>query len=165
MYFERAVSRALHEEHMATLILLGRLDKLVAQNGADEPPDCTAADVRMLLGDLKAAIRSEVKAHFAFEETSLFPLLRQAGADDMNGILHDEHEVLLPLGDEIADGADVAIRSGFTPQAWARFRTAAGRFVDGLREHVDKEEAGFVPMIEDLLSDAADEALIRAYKF
>ena len=142
-----------------------RLDLFLARNAAEPPPDCQASDTRMLLGDLKAAIESEIKTHFAFEEEALFPLLAEAGADDVNGILHEEHEILLPLGDEIVALADAASREGFTQAGWAKFRKVSRDFVDGLREHVDKEEMSLVPLVEDILSDDMDDDLIRDYKF
>ncbi len=165
MEYDRAVSRALHEEHMAVLTLLGRLDQLVTLNSDANAPDCTKSDTHMLLGDLKAAVRGEITAHFAFEEDALFPILEEAGAADVNGMLHDEHVVLLPLGNELADLAEAASSGGFSADGWARFRKASREFVDGLRDHVDKEEAGLVPMVEDILSDDQDSELIQAYKF
>lgn len=165
MNLNRAISRSLHEEHMATLDLLGRLERLLNEHPITTPPDAQQADTRMLLGTLKAAIRSEVTSHFAFEEDAIFPVLAEVGADDMNGILADEHKVLLPLGMNIADIAEAAGSDGFTAESWGKFTHASNDFIDNLRSHVDKEEMGMIPALEDNLTDEEDEALIKAYKF
>jgi len=165
MNLNRAISRSLHEEHMATLDLLGRLERLLNDHPIATPPDVQQAETRMLMGTLKAAIRSEVTSHFAFEEDAIFPVLAEVGADDMNDILADEHKVLLPLGMDIADMAEAAGRDGFTPENWAKFTHISNDFIDNLRSHVDKEEMGMIPALEDNLTDEEDDALIKAYKF
>ena len=132
MEYARATARAMHEDHMAALTLLDRVDQFVMEQSADTPPDGTSLKPAWFLSDLKAAVHSEITEHFAFEEKALFPILEEAGADDMTGILKDEHKVLLPLGRRLADLADAAARDGFTGQSWTEFRGAAGEFVDRL---------------------------------
>ena len=102
---------------------------------------------------------------FAFEEDELFPVMDDAGADDMTAILKGEHEVLLPLGAQLADLADQATKGGFSQNSWEEFRCVAGAFTDGLRGHVDKEEMGLVPALEDVLDERKDNDLIAGYRF
>ncbi len=165
MEYARATARAMHEDHMAALTLLDRVDQFVMEQPADAPPDGSQPATRMLLSDLKAAVHSEITEHFAFEEKALFPILEDAGADDMTGILKGEHTVLLPLGQRLADLAGTASGEGFTGESWTEFRTVAGEFVDGLRGHIDKEEMGLVPALEDILDEDQDMELIASYKF
>lgn len=165
MNFNHAICRALHEEHMATLDLLGRLEQHLNGHSITTPPDALQAETHRLLGTLKAAINSEVTSHFAFEEEAIFPRLAEAGADDMNAILADEHKVLLPLGKRIAEMAEAAGRDGFTIESWEAFTHASHEFIDGLRAHVDKEEMGMIPALDDILTEQDDDSLIQAYKF
>ncbi len=165
MEYARATARAMHEDHMAALTLLDRVDQFVMEQSAGIPPDGSQPATRMLLSDLKAAVHSEITEHFAFEEKTLFPILEEAGADDMTGILKGEHAVLLPLGLRLAELATVAGGSGFTGESWAEFRKSAGEFVDGLRGHIDKEEMGLVPALEEILDEDQDMELIGSYKF
>lgn len=165
MEFTRATARAMHEDHMAALALLGRVEQFLAQHAGETPPDSAQPDTRMLLGDLKAAVNSEITSHFAFEEDALFPIMTEAGADDMSRILKDDHAVLLPLGMRLAELAGAAGQAGFTADSWAEFRRASGEFIDGLRGHIDKEEMGLVPALEEVLDEDQDDELIRAYKF
>ena len=165
MEFARATARAMHEDHMAVLALLDRTEQLLQQQPADALPDGSGSDTRMLLSDLKAAVHSEITEHFAFEEKALFPILEDAGADDMTGILKDEHQVLLPMGMRLADMAGTAGAEGFTCESWTAFRTVAGEFIDGLRGHVDKEEMGLVPALEQILDEDQDMDLIASYRF
>ena len=165
MEYARATAHAMHDDHMTVLALLDRTEQLVQRHSEDTPPDGAQTETRMLLSDLKAAVHGEIAAHFAFEEDELFPILEDAGADDMTGILKGEHDVLLPLGRRLADLADVVGREGFTTDRWTEFRQLAGAFTTGLRSHVDKEEMGMVPALEDILDEDQDEDLIAGYKF
>ena len=165
MELTRATARAMHDDHMAALALLGRVEQFLARYTGDAPPDSDQPETRMLLGDFKAAVDSEITSHFAFEEDALFPITAEAGADDMNRILKQEHEVLLPLGTRLAEMAGAASQSGFTSESWTEFRRMSGEFIDGLRGHIDKEEMGLVPMLEDVLDENRDAELIQSYKF
>lgn len=165
MEYTRATARAMHEDHMAVLGLLERLDQLLVRHSGDTLPDCTQGDARLLLNDLKAAVHSEITSHFDFEEKSLFPIICEAGADDMADILKTEHSVLLPLGSQLADMAGTASLKGFTRESWMAFRQTAGAFVEGLSGHVDKEEMALVPALEEILDEQQDMELITSYRF
>ena len=165
MELTRATARAMHDDHMAALALLGRIEQFLAQHASDAPPDNANSETRMLLGDVKAAVNTEITSHFAFEEEALFPITAEAGAVDMNRILKQEHEVLLPLGLRLAEMAGAAGQEGFAAESWAEFRRMSGEFIDGLRGHIDKEEMGLVPLLEDILDEDQDAELIQSYKF
>ncbi len=165
MEFTHAISRIMHEEHMAVLALLDKLEHLLSANLGAEPPDATAGDVRQLLGTIKAEITTEIKLHFAFEEEHLFPMFEEAGAGDMNNILIQEHQLLMPLGLGLADMAGQAASDGFDADSWVQFRTSSGQFIDGLRAHVAKEEMGMVPLLDDLIDQDQDSNLVANYKF
>ncbi|MBL4758496.1 MAG: hemerythrin domain-containing protein [Rhizobiales bacterium] len=165
MEFTYAISRVMHEEHMAVLGLLEKIEQLLNSNLGTEAPEATTGDTRLLLGTMKAEINTEIKLHFAFEEEHLFPLFEEAGAGDMNSILINEHRVLMPLGLRLAEMAGQAGSDGFTDDSWAEFKMSAGQFIDGLRSHVAKEEMGMVPMLDDLIDEDKDAELMNIYKF
>lgn len=164
MEFERATARAMHDDHMAALTLLDGIERFV-QGAGGGVPDARLPATRQLLSDFKAAVHSEITGHFAFEEESLFPILAEAGAEDMCTILTRDHEVILPLGQRLAELAGEAGRNGFTPNSWGEFRRTAGDFIDGLRGHIGKEEMGLVPALEDVLEEDQDMELIAHYRF
>jgi len=165
MEFTHAISRIMHEEHMAVLALLDRVEQFLNANLGAEPPDATTGDARRLLGTMKAEINTEIKLHFAFEEEHLFPMFEEAGAGDMNAILIKEHQVLMPLGLSLARLAGNAASDGFDKETWAEFKTSSGQFIDGLKSHVAKEEMGMVPLLDDLIDQDKDSCLVATYKF
>jgi hemerythrin-like domain-containing protein len=165
MEFTRATARAMHDDHMAALALLGRVEQALAQSPGQTPPDSNQSEWRRLLGDFRAAVDDEITEHFAFEEEALFPIMNEAGAEDMSRLLMDQHKVLLPLGVRLSVIAAEAGRDGFSAATWAEFRASAGEFIDGLRGHIDMEEMGLVPTLEEVLEEDQDTQLIQAYKF
>ena len=91
MMYSNRVCERLHDEHMATLALLERLERFVANN---KPLEAIDAGARTLLVDLAMAFVNEIWRHFAFEEKypfdyrSTFDLgQRNSGltATDLNG--------------------------------------------------------------------------------
>ena len=165
MEFTHAISRIMHEEHMAVLALLDKIENLLTTNMGAEPPHATSGDTRQLLGTMKAEINTEIKLHFAFEEEHLFPMFEDAGAGDMNAILINEHRILMPLGLGLAELAGQATSEGFSDKTWSEFKTSSGQFIDGLRSHVAKEEMGMVPLLDDIIDEDRDGELVAVYKF
>ena len=76
-------ARVLHEEHMASQILLNRVEQAVRAHQPDRPPAVDDGPVNQLLGDLIAALEGEVRRHFAFEEEKIFPRLAEIGDGDI----------------------------------------------------------------------------------
>ena len=79
MEFERETTRLLHDEHMAALALLERLEGLLGRHGPRAAPDVGESLVNLLLGDLVATLETETVEHFRFEEETVFPRLAEAG--------------------------------------------------------------------------------------
>ena len=80
MMYSNRVCQKLHDEHMATLALLERLERLVASN---KPPEANDTSMRSLLIDLAVAFETEIWRHFAFEEKYLFDYFAQSGDTEM----------------------------------------------------------------------------------
>lgn len=163
MHLSRRLTRALHEDHRATLALLERVEALLAGSSASAPPDATATQNARLLGDVAATVEVEIRNHFAFEEGELFPRLAATGDGDIGELLAEEHAAILPVGVRVAELARAARSSGFAPADWREFRRLGGELVERLVTHVQKEEMGLLPVVEELLDDEADARLSDAY--
>ena len=142
------VATALHEEHLATLRLIARLETLLGHAA----PDASAA---ALLRDIRHAVAHEIGPHFRFEEEYLFPRLADAGATELVALLTEEHAQILPLAQSLADFA----AQGPAPDQWRDFAATGAAFATALAAHVEKEEAGMLPALDDLLDAEADSLL------
>ena len=153
------IARQLHDEHVAVISLMDKLQEFV---GKDQP-DTTDSQISNFLGDLKVVIEGEVTDHFKFEEDDLFPILNDEGDGDMSDLLSEEHDVILPLGLELAAAIEVVRSEGFTADSWQSFKQYGAEFSDRLRDHANKEEMGLVPLIDDLLEADVDANLATNY--
>ena len=142
------VATALHEEHLATLRLIARLEDFLGRP-APTAPD---ASVAALLRDIRHAVAREIGPHFRFEEEYLFPRLADAGATELVALLTEEHAQILPLAESLAD---LAAR-GPAPDRWRTFATTGAALATALAAHVEKEEAGMLPALDELLDAEAD---------
>jgi iron-sulfur cluster repair protein YtfE (RIC family) len=159
MNFQRHVSRSLHEDHVATIAILERLETLLGRHRATKPPDAAAPEVASLLKDLIRAIDAEIGTHFAFEEEFVFPRLAAAGDSEMGAVLIDEHKAILPLAKRLVEAAQRARAGGFSGALWAEFHGTGAELVERLVSHIQKEEMGLLPALDDLLDDEGDGAL------
>jgi len=157
------VARALHRDHLAAMALLNNLNGYILQNGEGKPPQSDDKQSRRLLGELDAAIKSEIHQHFAFEERDLFPLLQTAGEGGLGELLLEEHRTITPIGDQLASIAGQGARQGFSIDDWKVFRRLGLEFIERLASHIQKEEMGLVPLLDDLLDDDTDRELALKY--
>jgi hemerythrin-like domain-containing protein len=153
------VASLLHDEHMAVAALLKRLD--AALRGAAEGHGGSLDGA--LLTELAAAVEGEIAAHFAFEEMELFPRLDAAGAGTLGAMLAEEHAVIMPLGRRLAGLAREASADGLGGAALVEFVAKGAEFVERLGDHIDKEEAGLAPALEDAMAEAEDARLAAAH--
>jgi len=159
MDFRRHVCRTLHEDHVATLALLERLERLLGCHDPSHPPGAAEADTGRLLQEMTRALQGEVVVHFAFEEDSVFPLLAAAGEGEMGETLAAEHRVILALARRLLEVAGPALAGGFTADAWSEFHAAGAAFVEHLDAHVRKEEGGLLPALDEILDEESDGRL------
>ena len=138
----RQVSRRLHEEHQAPLVLWTRVEASLL--GAK--PDAA------LMRSAAASLADEIERHFAFEEAQLFPRLAAAGEGDIAGLLSEEHEAIRAAGRSfIAAVKDDPSQPGL--------KALGLELAERLVSHVQKEEMSMLPALDDLLDDEADDAL------
>ena len=146
MEFNRHISRRLHEEHDATLALWGKVERSLASG---------KTDLGLLYG-AAAALGHEVAHHFDFEETALFPRLAAAGEGDIGELLGEEHVAIRAAAKRFAE----LMRSD---PSHAHVRPLALELAERLVAHVQKEEMSLLPMLDDLLDEAADAELTLQY--
>jgi hemerythrin-like domain-containing protein len=162
MNFTNRISRTLHEEHLATVALMDRLEQLIARH-RHGPPDIGDRIVLQLLSDLSNAVEGEIQRHFAFEEEHLFPYLGAIGEAEIGAHLTDEHVAIQPIGLRIAVLAREAPVRGFDEASWDEFRRSGRELCERLRDHVQKEEMALLPLIEDSMDADTVTRLLQDY--
>ena len=160
----KQTSRLLHDEHMAALAVVERLDGVLKARRqglpANVPDDY---DLCRSLRELVGLVKTELPGHFEFEERELFPRLVAFGDGTMVDLLTEEHDVLTPAFDRLADDCAAILEGSYDPAGWDRFRVAAGEFIETLSSHIHKEEMGLVMAVETMLDDDTDQELALAY--
>ena len=155
------ILRTLHDEHFATLALLEKLEN--ALSGTQTAPSLDDSDFSRLLGDIEAVLHDEISHHYAFEEGHLFPLFAEFGDMGITQMLGDEHEIIRPLAADLSALAKIGRKDGFEDESWAEFREKALELVERETFHIQKEEMGFLPAIEEMIDEDQDRELTMAY--
>ena len=163
MEFQRQTNRRLYEEHLATLQLLGRVERVFSGRAGDYPPaagdGAWPAFARTFLG----AMELEVARHFEFEERELFPRLEEAGDGDLAALLNEDHVSIRAVAQPIAALLRQALAEGLQPQQWQSLKTLALEFSERLSSHAQKEDGALLPVLENLLDEDTDRELFGAY--
>jgi iron-sulfur cluster repair protein YtfE (RIC family) len=146
MEFNRHISRRLHEEHVATLALWGRLESALAAGRHDAA----------LLKSAAASLERELDRHFRFEEAELFPRLAEAGEADIGELLREEHETIRAAGMRFIKLVSNEITN---PEVKRLGLELAERLVS----HVQKEEMALLPALDDFIDEETDHELDSAY--
>jgi hemerythrin-like domain-containing protein len=156
--FSRQVSRTLDREHAVNLELLARVEQACAH-----APRGKDGQLRALVDSFAAHLEHEIGRHFGFEEQELFPRLQAAGSGDITALLLEEHEAIRGVAAELLPLAQ-AVKAGTLHEAgWAQLRRCALELVERLRAHIEKETLGLLPMVDDVLDEDEDQALVLAY--
>ncbi len=157
------ILRTLHEEHAATLGVLERFEKLLTTNNRQTPPDTTDPEIATILRDVAMVIGNDVSHHFAFEETHLFPKFEEFADPAITQMLRQEHELIRPMAARLATLIDEAKSGGFTPESWVEFHETGGEITEREIFHIQKEEMGFLPALDQMLDEDDDGPLQMAY--
>jgi hemerythrin-like domain-containing protein len=164
MYTPRlGILRSLHEEHVTALARLDRLAAVLAANGPGSPPDAGDAGIAKTLDDVAATLGDDITHHFAFEEAHLFPLFAERADPGIAEMLRQEHEIIRPLAERLVAIIAAAKPAGFTAESWAELHDVGGEVAEREVFHIQKEEMGFLPALDQMLDDAEDGPLQMAF--
>lgn len=157
------ITRRLHDEHEAVFNLLARVRRAFGGRGGAPMPDLAAPAWSTLLHDLQIALEFEIAGHFDLEERALFPLLVEAGAADLVGILNEEHEMIR----SVAAPVIVLLRkfrdAGLDAADWRSLGALGLELSERLDAHARKEEIAMLPELDRLLNDEQDRELLASY--
>lgn len=159
----RSISRVLHQDHLETIALLNRLENGLLRGRPGALPDVSNLEVAKLLRDIAASASAEVSGHFAFEENQLFPRLEAMGDASIGELLAEEHAILLPIAARLAELAGLAGQGGASAEDWAEFRRLGGEYVERMISHIQKEEMGLLPVLDDVIDEDEDMELTSLY--
>lgn len=157
------ILQTLHEEHMAVMALLERLETFLRKRKPDTAPAPGDAEANTLLADLASNLEGEIGSHYAFEEQYLFPSFMELADAGIPMMLHGEHDVIRPVAARLAEIARSAAGNGFSPESWKEFHALGREMVEREIFHVQKEEMGFLPALDQMLSPASSPELEKAY--
>ncbi|MBC8157838.1 MAG: hemerythrin domain-containing protein [Alphaproteobacteria bacterium] len=150
------ILQTLHEEHLTTLGLLDRFDRALKKIGPNGPPEEGDSDMALLLADVVANMKDEAECHFNFEEENLFPRFSKFGDPGIPNMLRAEHDAIRPLARSLVKLGSAAKAEGFTGESWREFHQIGRELIERETFHVQKEEMGFLPALDQMLS--ADDA-------
>ncbi len=157
----RQTSRMLHEEHQASLILLGRVERAFA---ATASADSSGDAERVRVADtLRRQLEGEVGRHFDFEERELFGRMDEAGAGDLATLLAEEHVTIRAVAAEVIPLARAAADGTLDAAGWSALRRTALELAERLAAHIDKEESALLAVIDGMLDAETDGQLALAY--
>ena len=163
MEFQRQTNRRLYEEHVATLQLLARVERVYTGRAGAYPPAAGDSAWPAFARALLTAIEVEVARHFEFEERDLFPLLEEAGDGDLAALLNEEHVTIRAVAQPLAGLLRQALASGLQAQQWQAMKTLALEFSERLGSHAQKEDGALLPLLDNLLDEDTDRELFGGY--
>ena len=163
MDFRRQTTKRLYEEHLATLQLLARAERVLSGRAGAYPPAEGDAEWPPFARALLAALEVEVARHFEFEERDLFPRLEDAGDGDLAELLSEEHATIRAVTGPLADLLRRTLADGLPPQQWQMLKMQGLELCERLGSHAQKEDGALLPVLENLLDEDEDRELFGAY--
>jgi hemerythrin-like domain-containing protein len=157
----KEVSRALDDEHRATLDLLGRAGQAFAR--APRPGTPEATEAARAAASLAQFIEEHIARHFGFEEQVLFPRLADAGEGDLADLLAEEHVTIRAVAGELLPLARGAAAGTLDDAGFAALKRGAPELAERLGAHIQKETMSLLPSLDDLLDDDTDREIAFAY--
>jgi hemerythrin-like domain-containing protein len=155
------VSRALDNEHRATLDLLGRAGQAFAR--APLPGTDEASEASRVAAALAQFIAEHIARHFDFEEQVLFPRLVEAGDGDLAELLAEEHVTIRAVAAELLPLARAAAAGTLDDAGYASLKRGAPELAERLGAHIQKETMSLLPSLDDLLDEESDREIAFAY--
>lgn len=115
------------------------------------------------LRDLDALVTGDLMAHFKFEEEHLFPLLADAGESEMGVLLAEEHTTALSVIDSLVALGRSARSGELDVEGWREMRRRGLEFVELMEGHIQKEDMGLLPALDNVIDEARDAELTMEY--
>ena len=157
----KQLSHTLDTEHRSSLALLGHVEaafaRLSRKGGARDP------DFIQLAAGFARLIEQDLARHFDFEERELFPRMAQAGEADIAQMLQEEHDTIRAVAAEILPLVHAAAAATLDDAGFDALKRGALEMVERQVAHIQKETMALLPLLDDLLDDAADRELAFAY--
>lgn len=145
--------------------MLARSRSFLHLHGLTTPPDWTLPEAKKLLADLNAAFSSELPRHFEVEEKDLFPLLADSGLEQLVDILLEDHRLIRDLITILKPLISKALKeSKLSELEWQTFFQQADALITELSAHAEKEDAGLVPELEEILDEKQAEEIYKRYR-
>ncbi len=157
------ILQALHEEHMAVLALLERMENFLTARSESAPPEDDEESLADLLEAVASSLEGEISHHYSFEEQELFPRFEMYSEPGIPMMLRDEHDMIRPVAKRLAELAREAKAGGFTAETWAEFHRSGLEMVEREVFHVQKEEMGFLPALDQMLPADSSPELEKIY--
>jgi hemerythrin-like domain-containing protein len=157
------ICKALHGDHMATVRMLEDLEGELSKIGRNNAPNELSPELTKLLKGLVSIMQTEISSHFSFEEENLFPRIEQMGDIPMLSILRSEHNTIRPLAEKLTEAVETALAGGVTSGNWAPIYDMGMELAEREVFHIQKEEMGFLPLLEEILTPEDDQILTAAF--
>ncbi|MEP7181639.1 MAG: hemerythrin domain-containing protein [Betaproteobacteria bacterium] len=157
MNYRSQTSRTLHDEHVATMALLDRVEHAFGRADGSDPGIPTLARA------LARHLDHELGRHFGFEEEQLFPRLTAAGEGDIASLLQEEHGTIRAVAEELLPLVRTAGERALDAAEWDTLRRGMPELVERLVAHIQKETMALLPMLDDVLDEDTDRELSFAY--
>lgn len=155
--FSSQVSRMLDDEHRNNIALLGQVEQMLGRTSRFDPA------VAPLVKQLMHALENDVERHFVFEEEQLFERMTESGDGGMASLLHEEHEAIREVGEELLPLARQAAQGSIGEADWTSLRRLGLELVERQVAHIQKETMALLPLLDDMLDDETDRELAFAY--
>lgn len=164
MGFARQVTQMFHEEHVASGGMLERFQALL-HSRPEGPPAKGVDDPEFdrILRDFEALVTGELLTHFKFEEDRLFPLLAEAGEGDMGVLLAEEHITALSVIEVLIALCRSARSGDMSAEDWQNMRRRGLEFVELMEGHIQKEDMGMLPALDNVIDETRDAELTMEY--
>ena len=156
-------ARMLHDEHMEEVAVLERLESVLHTHKITEPPSTEDTIIHSMLADVISSVDEQVNHHFVFEEEHLFPKLTELGEGGIGEFLKSEHRMIRETGGAVLEIARDAKENGFNAENWKNFHHAGRELIEWVVGHVQKEEMGLLPLVEQIIEEDDDMELAEAY--
>ncbi len=157
------VDRMLHDEHVATLEIVNKLEVRLGDGKWNRRLEPSLPADKALLDELIAMMDSEVRLHLPFEEKELFPKLDEFGFEDITNMLFEEHEAIRSLVSSLRPLVGNALANGFQEDKWRIFHELLAELASLVIFHIQKEEMGVISRLQMFLGPEGCREMAEAY--